>query len=402
MNAITTHLASSQGFSDSSQTMGVVETASTAIAAQAKAMVESRYIMAMRNPRNWDAVRQDLIRECRRPSFANNKSAYYVKPIGQGVEGLGIRFVEVALRCMKNVLVETTMIFEDDQKEVHRVSVTDLEANITYPLDVRVSKTVERSKPADDGSYISVRKNSYGKNVYTVPANDDDLLNKRGALISKAIRTIGLRIIPGDLCDEAESIIKKIRLDDAARDPDAERRRIVDAFAEIGVTAIDLNTYLGHDLGKCSPAEIVSLRGIYGAIKDGESTWKSVMDNKAEQGKNASDTETKFYTDEQFARELQSWLKVIAAGKKTPDQIIAMAESKAKLTEGQRAQIKAGNTTTGEQDGLTYAKVAEALNTAGDVETLDVKADLIRRVRDDGQREELSALYYNLRAKLEG
>ena len=185
-----TALSVRQEFGAQQTTTALVETASTAIAAQSKAMVEARYIMAMQRPRNWDQVRQDLVAECKRPSFAHNKSAYYRKPIGQGVEGLGIRFVEVALRCMKNVLVETTMIFEDDAKEVHRVSVTDLESNLTYPLDVRVSKTVERSKPSDDGSYIAVRKNSYGKSVYTVPANDDDLLNKRAALISKAIRTL--------------------------------------------------------------------------------------------------------------------------------------------------------------------------------------------------------------------
>jgi hypothetical protein len=277
-------LSTQQDFSGSSQQLAVVETASTAIAAQAKAMIESRYIMALRNPRNMDQVRTDLLKECRRPTFANNKSAYYIKPIGKGVEGLGIRFVEVALRCMKNVLVETTMIFEDTQKEVHRVSVTDLEANITYPLDVRVSKTVERSKPSDDGSYISVRKNSYGKYVYTVLGSDDDLLNKRGALISKAIRTIGLRIIPGDLCDEAEDIIKSVRLNSAAQDPDAERKRIVDAFAGIGVSANNLVAYLGHEIAQCSPAQLVELRGIYGAIKDGEASWKSVMDNKSEQG----------------------------------------------------------------------------------------------------------------------
>lgn len=263
------------------QPMGI-ESASTAVAAQAKAMVESRYVMAMRNPRNMDQVRSDLIKECRRPSFADNKSTYYVKPIGQGVEGLGIRFVEVALRCMKNVLVETTMIFEDEIKEVHRVSVTDLEANITYPLDVRVSKTVERSKPNDDGTYLSVRTNSRQKPVYTVLGTDDDILNKRGALISKAIRTIGLRIIPGDLQDEAEQIIKQVRLDKAAQDPDAERRRIVDAFADLGVNATDLTSYLGHPIAQCAPAQLVHLRGIYGAIKDGEATWQTVMQNKAE------------------------------------------------------------------------------------------------------------------------
>lgn len=259
------------------------ETASTAAAAQAKAMVEARYTLAQYRPRNWDQVRQDTLRECRRPSFAHNKSAYYRKPIGDGVEGLGIRFVEVALRCMTNVLVETSMVFEDDTKEIHRVSVTDLESNLTYPLDVRVSKTVERSKPMDDGSYISVRKNSRKNNVYTVPATEDDLLNKRMAQISKAIRTLGLRIIPGDIQDEAEYLIKKVRLDEAAKDPDAERKRVADVFSTISVKVGDLEEYLGHGLDACSPAELVDLRGIYGAIKDGEATWKSVMENKAEQ-----------------------------------------------------------------------------------------------------------------------
>lgn len=342
---MSTAIAKREGFSETHTTLAVQETASTAIAAQSKAMVESRYVMAMRNPRDWDQVRQDLIKECRRPSFANNKSAYYIKPIGNGVEGLGIRFVEVALRCMKNVLVETTMIFEDDVKEVHRVSVTDLEANITYPLDVRVSKTVERSKPMDDGSYISVRKNSHNKLTYTVPANDDDLLNKRGALISKAIRTIGLRIIPGDLCDEAEEIIKHIRHDEAAKDPDAERRRIVDAFAEIGVTATDLTGYLGHELVKCSPAQIVKLRGIYGAIRDGEATWKSVMDNKAEQegtGSNSS-AGTKggksTCSAESFAAKKSGWKKLIVEGNKTVPDLIAMIQTKELLTDEQKFEI---------------------------------------------------------------
>lgn len=256
------------------------ETASTAVAAQAKAMIESRYIMAMRNPRNMDLVRQELLRECRRPAFANNKSALYNKPIGRGVEGLGIRFVEVALRCMRNVLSESTMLYADDEREIHRVTVTDLETNTTWPMDIAVNKTVERSRPAEDGSYISVRKNSSGRDVYTVPANDDDLLNKRLALISKALRTAGLRIIPGDLQDEAEEIIRSVRLDSAARDPGAERKRITDAFGEMGVNAADLTEYLGHPIAACTPPELVDLRGLYGALRDGEATWATVMYNK--------------------------------------------------------------------------------------------------------------------------
>lgn len=338
-------IAKREDFSGTSTTLSVQETASTAIAAQSKAMVESRYIMAMRNPRNWDQVRLDIIAECKRPAFANNKSAYYKKPIGQGAEGLGIRFVEVALRCMKNVLIETNMIFEDDQKEIHRVSVTDLESNVTYPLDIKVTKTVERSKPSDDGSYISARKNSFGKITYTVTAQDDDLLNKRGAMISKAVRTLGLRIIPGDLCDEAEAIIKKIRLDNAAQDPGAERKRIVDAFSDIGVNAVDLVAYLGHPIDQCSPAQLVDLRGIYGAIKDGEATWKTVMENKSEQGPSGSSKDQNqrklpAYTDEQLEKNLPGWQEAINSGRMTADKIIAKITSGYSLTDEQIERIR--------------------------------------------------------------
>jgi hypothetical protein len=342
MNAMTQAVAVREDFGGTSSTLAVQETASSAVAAQAKAMVEARYVMALRRPRQWDQVRQDLLKECRRPSFANNKSAYYRKPIGKGVEGLGIRFVEVALRCMTNVLVETTMIFEDETKEVHRVSVTDLESNVTYPLDVRVTKTVERSSPSDDGSYISVRKNSWGKNTYTVPGTEDDILNKRAAQVSKAIRTLGLRIIPGDLQDEAEEIIKAVRLNEAARDPDAERKRIADAFGEIGVKAADLAAYLGHSLDTCSPAELVDLRGIYGAIRDGESSWKSVMENKAEQSsKGGAGTDNKQLptcTDEAFEKKKAGWRKAIEGGKPVND-LIAMIQTKELLTNDQKIEI---------------------------------------------------------------
>jgi hypothetical protein len=388
-----------------------VESAATAAASKARALVEARCFMAMRNPRNWDQVRQDLLKECKRPAFAHNKSAFYIKPIGAGVEGLGIRFVEVALRCMTNVMVESETVFEDATKEVHRITVTDLQSNVPWSLDVPVSKTVERSKPSDDGSYISMRKNSWGKPVYTVPAEGDELLNKRGALISKAVRTLGLRIIPGDLQDEAEEIIKRIRLDEAARDPDAERKKIIDAFGDLHIKASQLVEYLGHDIGSCSPAELVELRGLYGAIKDGEATWASVMANKADNengsgGSGGSDDKTPApktlpgYPDADFAGNLPGWHKAIDAKKKTADAIIATLQSKHTLTNAQRAQIKreeaSSEKLTSDPDGvivMTYAQVADRLNKADTLDKLAEAASLISAVADKTQHAELTAIY---------
>jgi hypothetical protein len=331
-----------------------IESAATAAASKAKALVEARYIMAMRNPRNWDQVRQDLLKECRRPTFADNKSAYYVKPIGDGVEGLGIRFVEVAIRCMKNISVDTEMTYEDDTKEVHRVEVTDLESNVPLGASVPVSKSVERSRPSDDGSYISVRKNSWGKNVYLVPAKGDELLNIRGALISKQMRTLGLRLIPGYLQDEAIDIIKAVRLDKAAQDPDAERRKILDAFAEIGVKAVDLTAYLGHDIATCSPAEMVKLRGLYGAIRDGEATWATVMENKAEQDGSGPPrggaTEPTTMSAEAFDKKKAGWKALIVDGKKTVADLLAMVQTKDRLSQDQQMEIASWKVSTSAED----------------------------------------------------
>ena len=47
------------------------------------------------------------------------------------------------------------------------------------------------------------------------------------------------------------------------------------------------------------------------------------------------------YTDEQFAKSLPMWRGLIESGKKTADEIIAMASSKAQMTEDQIAMVRA-------------------------------------------------------------
>lgn len=288
VQALKDQVVERRDFSGSAPVLVASNPLATAREAEAKAAVEARYIMAMRRPRNWDEVRQKILKECNRPSFAKDKSALYKKPVGNGVEGLGIRFAEMALRCMTNVMTETPVIYEDDQRRVIRVIVTNLEDNQTEFADITVSKTVERSKPMDDGTFISVRMNSYNKPVYTIPATDEDLLNKEWALVSKMRRNCALRHIPGDIQAEAEEIIRRVREDEAARDPDAERREIADGFARLNVPVAELTEYVGHDLATCSPKELADLRTVWGSVRDGETTWSSLLEHRrAERRANA-------------------------------------------------------------------------------------------------------------------
>lgn len=253
------------------------ETASSAVAAAAAMAVQARYVVAYRKPRNFDQVRIDLLKECNRPAFA--AVARYHKPIGKGVEGPSIRFAEAAARCMGNILVESPTIYDDREKRIVRVVATDLETNMTYQKDITVTKTVERRKIPDGQTVVSTRVGSKGDTLYIIEADDDAILNKENALVSKAMRTVLLRLIPGDLIDEAMWSIADTVTRKDAEDPGASRKLMVDSFASVGVQPTDLVAYIGHSLDSLVPAELARLRSVYQAIKDEETTWLEVMGN---------------------------------------------------------------------------------------------------------------------------
>lgn len=265
--------------------LALPDTASTAVAAQAKALVEARYIMALRRPRDMDVVREKMLKECARPSFA--AVARYVKPIGKDrakwPTGPSIRFAEAAVRNMTNITVETMTVYDDREKRIVRVTVTDLEANVPYSQDVTVAKTIERRQTKEGDTVLATRTNSYGDKLYILEGTDDDIVNKQQALISKAVRTLGLRLIPGDIVDECMEQVLVTQANSDAEDPDAAKRKLFDAFGGLGVRAEQLKEYLGHDAASLSPKELAELRALYAAIRDGESSWREVMDGRAAQ-----------------------------------------------------------------------------------------------------------------------
>lgn len=263
------------------------ELAAHAAAEQARAAIQARYVMALQRPRDIDDARVRLLAECKRRGMA--EAAIYRKPIGRShVEGPSIRLAEVALRCFRNVLVEVAIIHDDEEKRIVRVSCTDLESNLTYPTEKVITKTVERRQLRDGMEKVGERVNTQGQTVYIVRATEDDLLVKEAAIVSKAIRTNGLRLIPGDLLDEAIATCKATLEADAAKDPAAERKRLADAFAALGVAPGMLNDYLGHPLASITPAEIVDLRSVYRSLKDGETSWSALVEARSGGGEDGA------------------------------------------------------------------------------------------------------------------
>lgn len=258
------------------QLQTIRETAATAVAAREKAAVEARYIMALQRPRSLERARQQLLDACKHKEFA--EASWYRIP-NRG-EGFTIRFAEEALRCVGNIYPEVMIVYENDEIRMFRVTVTDLETNLSYSTETIVQKTIERRQLKKGQAAIRERLNSSGEKVYLIEATEEETLVKQNAALSKAIRTNGLRLIPAWVKEEAKRSIFATLEGDLKNDFAAKRRKVIDGFAGLGVTVQHLEQYFTKPIEQTTPSEVMTLQPIYTALKEGETTWEQVMEGR--------------------------------------------------------------------------------------------------------------------------
>lgn len=278
------------------------ETSMTAASAQVKAMVESRLTVANHLGRNWPQIRNSVLKLCKDPEFASE--ALYTKPVGGDIpdgfstmskrdqllsapakwpRGLSIRFIEAALAEAGHYDTPTVVLWEDEEKRITQVTVWDLVKNNAYHRTIVISKTTEKRKLRTDKKgnilqpYISSRINSYGETVYIVPATNDEVDTREAALVSKAIRTLGERLLPAGLKREWETECERTIRNQDAIDPEAKMKTLLDGFNGVGVQPVDIEEFLGHSVTSIQPAEITKLRGIFVAITNGVAVWADVL-----------------------------------------------------------------------------------------------------------------------------
>jgi hypothetical protein len=247
-------------------------------AAQAEAAIKAMFAMAaMLPPRSENEARRRLLDACARPAFAA-KSRYAVPRAGKTITGWSIRFAEAAIRAWGKIDVLATVVSEDGDKRVLNIRVIDLERVVSFGVDAVVHKTVERRTVPEGVVPLGERLNSTGEIVYLLPAREDDLVMKTAAIVSKALRTCGLRHIPQDILDECADAVRQAA--DGGDDREAQIRKVVDAFAGLGVRVADLARYLGQPVESVTPTQINDLRGLWTALEEGTTTWAAIMQER--------------------------------------------------------------------------------------------------------------------------
>lgn len=157
-------------------------------------------------------------------------------------------------------------------------------------------------------------------------------------------------------------------------------------------------------------ARAFALRDQFADVLKGMAVAEEAMDTPperymgaAEQVQPTAPAAPAYYPADQFAANLPKWQKVIETGRKTGEQIIAMAESKHPLSDQQKAEINAitpidDAKTAG--PAVTYAIVSDKLYKATDMDALDAHATLIGEVADAEQRVALVAIYESCKTEL--
>lgn len=237
------------------------------------AEIQGAIIIAHKFPRNEDSAFGALMKSCGSSSFA--EEAIYKFPRGGKpncahdwdwsmerckrcaatlINGPSVNIAREAARTWGNIRSGLRIIADTDESRLIEGWAWDLETNRQVSAQTQFAKLIKR------------------KSGWITPNERDlrELTNRHGSIL---VRNCLLELMPKHLIRDAMDACIKTLTTEAAKDPEAQKKKLIIAFSEIGVSVEALEKFLGHELSACSPSEYGQLRQIYRSIVDGNTTW---------------------------------------------------------------------------------------------------------------------------------
>lgn len=320
------------------------------------AETQTKYLMAERFPRDEVAAMDRILNAFSRPTLAE-KAAYQFARGGSDIAGPSIRAAEAISQQWGNM--------DSGWRELQRgvdatgVPFSEVEA-FCVDLQSRNSKRlqfiVRHWRDTKAGGY----KLKDERDIYELCANQ----------AQRRLRACILASIPGDVTEAAMQQAETTLKSKADTSPEA-MHKMLEAFAPFGITKEHIEKRIQRRLDAIQPAQVVSLKRIYASLRDDMSTPSEWFDIEAEQPK-ASGIDA---------------VKATAAAK-------AAAPATTAATKDKSAAKQA--------PAFDEAAFAKKLQACTDVEVLDLAADELRDIADEGVRTRLTEVYKARRAALAG
>ena len=221
-------------------------------ASRAIAEAQGKLVIAKRFPRNEVDAYAKAMEACQRPTMA--AKAFYSFPRGgQTVEGPTIRFAEELARCWGNIDYGIKELSQDDGKSEMQAYAWDLETN---------AQSVQ--------NFTNPHQREQGKKMVKL-TTQRDIYENNANMATRRLRSRILAILPSWFVEDAIEECKKTL---AGRNdtPLIDRvKKMVVAFAKIGVTQEQIERRLKKKIDTMNADDFVEYTGIFNAIKQGES-----------------------------------------------------------------------------------------------------------------------------------
>lgn len=214
--------------------------------------IKGKMFLARQFPRDPEWSLQSALKECQRKELA--EAAQYEFPKGDSVvKGPSIRLVEVLARHWGNITSGVDELDSKDGETTIKSYAWDLETNVSDSKTF----TVKHERTTKKGTY----KLKDERDIYEMVANKG-ARRKRACLLS---------VLPGWYVDAAvtacEETLKKSLTD--GKSMEEVISSIVSAFSEFDISPDQIEDKLGKPVESLSKNDVVKLRHLYSAIKDG-------------------------------------------------------------------------------------------------------------------------------------
>lgn len=317
------------------------------------AETQTKYLMAERFPRDEVAAMDRILNAFSRPTLAE-KAAYQFARGGTDISGPSIRAAEAIAQQWGNM--------DSGWRELQRgidgtgVPYSEVEA-FCVDLQMRNSKrlqfVVRHWRDTKQGGY----KLKDERDIYELCANN----------AQRRVRACILASVPGDVADAAMKQAEATLKSKADTSPEA-MAKMVEAFADFGVTREQIEKRIQRRLDAISPAQVVSLKRVYASLRDDMSVPKDWFEF-AEGAADAPPTGT------------ANALKAAATAKRGKGGVAAPPPGPDSAAKPVPADVKAKD--AGAPPVRTYAQLVEAIQKAKDRDAAALEIDAARHLPKD-------------------
>ena len=280
--------------------------------------IEQQITTARRFPRSIKRFRDEALQMVTLSESVAEQCIYALPRDGKTIEGPSARFAEVVASAWGNCRAGARVVDDSGEFVTAQGVFHDLERNvaITYEVQRRITGKNGRRYSAD---------------MIGVTAN---------AACSIALRNAILKGVPKAFWEDMYGAARQVIMGDIKTLAN-RRAAAVAAFQKFGVSPEQITAKLEvAGVEDITLEHLVVLKGLLTAIRDGDTTAEEAFG----QAPKPLRPELQAYTSEAFASSFGKWKVAIASGNKTPEDIIALAETKGALTDEQRAAIRACTT----------------------------------------------------------